>query len=65
MSNTFSRGAKNILGGDSPLLVTGLGQSRDRDALDTLSASAQFVPLPADAGWETCWRIVVLLVFIA
>jgi len=28
--------------GASPLLVTGLGQSRDREAPDTLNASAQF-----------------------
>jgi len=29
-------------------------QSRDREAHGTLSASAQFVPLPAEAGCETC-----------
>ena len=36
-------------------------QSRDREAHGTLSASAQFVPLPAEAGCETCQRIVVIL----
>jgi len=30
-----------------------------------LATLAQFAPLPAEASCETCWRIVVLLVFIA
>jgi len=30
------------------------GRSRDRQAPGTLRASAQFVPLPAEAGCETC-----------
>jgi len=30
------------------------GQSRDREAPDTLSASAQFAPLLEEAGCETC-----------
>ena len=29
-------------------------QSRDRDAPETFRASAQFAPLPAEAGSETC-----------
>jgi len=50
----FPGWAKKILGGDSLVLVTGLGQSRDREAPDMLSASALFAPLPAEAGCETC-----------
>jgi len=34
-------------------MVTSLVQSDDRDAPDTLSANAQFAPLPADVGCET------------
>jgi len=41
MSNTFSRGGKKFKGG-SLLLVVGPGQSRDREAPETLRASAQF-----------------------
>jgi len=53
MSYTFfQRGEKYFRG--LPLLATGLGQSLDREAPNTLSASAQFAPLPAEAGCETC-----------
>jgi len=53
----FTRRWKNCLGGFTPTcnsLVTGLGQSRDREAADTLSANPQFAPLPAEAGCGTC-----------
>jgi len=46
-----------MLGRDSPPLhplVTGLGQSRDHEAPDTLRANAQFAPLLAEAGCGTC-----------
>jgi len=53
MSNTIFQGAKKILGGFCPPGY-GPGQSHDREASDTLSASAQFAPLPAETGCETC-----------
>jgi len=49
----FFQGERKNFCGASLLLVTGLGQSRDREA-DTLSASARFASLPAEAGCETC-----------
>jgi len=45
----------------APLFAV-LGQSRDREAPDTLSASAQFALLPAEAGCGTCKRIAVLII---
>jgi len=49
MSNTFLHGGRKNFKGDSPVRVMSLGQSRDREAPDTLSASDQFTPLPAEA----------------
>jgi len=34
--------------------MNAMGQGRDREAPDTISTSAQFAPLPAEAGCETC-----------
>ena len=46
--------AERLQQGASPFLVMGLGQSRDREVPDALGASAQFTPLHAEAGCETC-----------
>jgi len=52
MSNTSLHGGeKNLRGFSHPAcLVMWLGQRRDPEAPDTLSANAQFAPLPAEAG---------------
>jgi len=52
----FSRGGEKNFRGASPLLITGLGQSRDREPptrLAQVRSSLMFVPLPAEAGCET------------
>jgi len=52
MSNTSLHGGeKNLRGFSHPAcLVMWLGQRRDPEGPDTLSANAQFAPLPAEAG---------------